>query len=72
MFYSYLLHSYGCMLYQQNSRYIMLQGERMNDWEDTKESAVAQFVVLSGDLPGMTAENHDNSKKNSICSVRDT
>jgi hypothetical protein len=40
----------------------MLQGERVNDWQDTKESAVAQFVVLRWDLPGKAAENHDNSK----------
>jgi len=50
----------------------MLQGERMNDGEDTKESAMAQFVVLRRDLPGMAAENHDNSKEKSMCSARDT
>ena len=50
----------------------MLQAERMNDWEDMKESAVAQFVVLRRDLPRMAAENHDNSKERSMCSAQNT
>jgi len=50
----------------------MLQGERVNDWENTKESDVAKFVVLRRDLPGMAAENHDNSKEKSMCSAPDT
>lgn len=50
----------------------MQQGEKVNYWEDTKESAVARFVVLRRDLPGMAAENHDNSKEKSMCSARDT
>jgi len=44
----------------------------MNDWEDMKESAVAQFVVLRRDLPRMAAENHDNSKERSMCSAQNT
>jgi len=45
----------------------MLQRETVNEWEDTKESAVAQSVVLRRDLPGMAAENHGNSKEKSMC-----
>jgi hypothetical protein len=45
----------------------MLQRETVNDWEDTKESGVAQSMVLRRDLPGMAAENHDNSKEKNMC-----
>jgi len=57
-------------MYQQNSRYITLQGERVNDWEDTNESAVAQFMVLRRDLPGMAAEKHHNSKEKRVLGPR--